>query len=99
LKRGALNLARARPGAGVRIRIDQLDFHATHHPHRQGEDPPRYEKACIGGDMSMSNILGVCYYKGECGLGKDDSQAVTLYKKACRGGDPGACHNLDLMKN
>ena len=37
LERGALDLARARPGAGVRIRIDQLDFHATHHPHRRGQ--------------------------------------------------------------
>jgi TPR repeat protein len=58
-----------------------------------------YEKACAGGEMSMCNNLGVCYFKGECGLGKDDTRALALYTKACRGGDSGACHNLSLIKN
>ena len=42
---------------------------------------------------------GVCYHKGECGLSKDDARAAQLYRKACRGGDRSACHNLDVMKN
>ena len=47
----------------------------------------------------MCNNLGVCYHKGECGLVKDDTRAAQLYRKACRGGDGSACHNLDVMKN
>jgi TPR repeat protein len=51
----------------------------------------------MGGEMDMCNNLGVCYHKGQCGVGRDPSRARELYGKACDGGYSGACHNLSLL--
>jgi TPR repeat protein len=49
--------------------------------------------------MDMCNNLGVCFHKGQCGVFRDTQHARVLYGKACDGGDSGACHNLNLIKD
>ncbi|MBO4335838.1 MAG: sel1 repeat family protein [Desulfovibrio sp.] len=52
------------------------------------------QKAALSGDASAANRLGVWYEKGQNGLPKDPTQAVSWYRKAAKLGNILAMHNL-----
>ncbi|MGD0838810.1 MAG: tetratricopeptide repeat protein [Polyangia bacterium] len=63
------------------------------------DDPraaPYYQKACDEEDLEACEALGVCYWTGTCGVGKDAQQGLKLFREACDAGDMGACGHLGV---
>lgn len=56
-----------------------------------------YRQAVGYGHARALNRLGLAYYRGESGIGRDDKRAVELFSQAERAGDSNAAFNLGRM--
>ena len=58
------------------------------------DDPKQLEPKCDAGDLRACVRLGGFYNQGLFGLKQEPARAVSLFERACSGGNPEGCENL-----